>query len=222
MSTPLLEAQDLRLVTRRGPVLAGLDLVIPRSDLTVVSGPSGSGRSALLLAVCGRLRGVTGNLRLDGSPRPARARDLRARTSLARLGTLVQPEERLTVGESLLERALLDGARPAAALRSLATTEELLGVAFDHRQVVGELDSYRRTLLCVALALVRPADLVVLDDADAELDLTDQRRLFAGLERLATAGPAVLASTTEPAAVPAGATVVVLDPARGPAAGPSA
>jgi ABC-type multidrug transport system ATPase subunit len=210
VSSPLIDVQHLGLVTRDGPVFSDLTFAVERDTLTVVVGRSGSGRSALLLAVCGRMRGVSGAVRL-GQQR-TRSRDLRAVTSVARVATLVQPEGQLSVGESVLERALLDGVQSAVAAHAMATAEDLLGVRFDPDLLVDQLDAYDRSLLCVALATIKPADLLVLDDADRGLDLDDQHRLLTALSRLAGNGGAVLVTTSEIAAVPASAAVVHLGP----------
>jgi ABC-2 type transport system ATP-binding protein len=210
MSAARIDVQHLGLVTRDGPVFSDVSFEMQPGSLTAVVGRSGSGRSALLLAVCGRMRGLTGAVRL-GQQR-TRSRDLRAATSMARVATLVQPEGQLSVGESVLERTLLDGVQPAVAEQAMAAAEELLGVRFDRDLLVDQLDAYDRALLCVALATIKPADLVVLDDADRALDLDDQRRLLSALSRLAGNGSAVLVSTTEIAAVPHSAAVVHLGP----------
>ena len=208
--TALIDVQHLGLASRTGPVFADVTFGIERNSLTVVVGRSGSGRSALLLAACGRMRGLTGTIRLDS--RPVRPRALRAVTSVARLASLVQPEAQLSVGESIVERTLLDGVQSADADRAMAIAEDVLEVTFDRSRLVDQLDAYDRALLCVALATIRPTELVVLDDADRGLDVDDQRRLLAALGRLAGTGPALLASTTQPAAAPASAAVLRLGP----------
>ena len=210
----VVEAAHLSLVGPEGPVFTDVSLAVEPARLTVVVGPGGSGRSSLLLALCGRMRGTTGTIRAQGRP-VASGRELRAlrsRTAVARIAALVQPEPRLTVARSVVERALLDGVRPAAAEDAFAVAEGLLDVRLDRDALVERLPAYDRTALAVALACVRPADLVVLDDLDADLDLADQLRFADALVRLAASGPAVLASTTERASVPADAVLVTLAP----------
>ena len=211
---PVVAARGLTLVGPEGPVFTDVSLDLPAGRLTVLVGPSGSGRSSLLLAVCGRMRGCTGTLQVHGRPvrRGRDSRALRQATSVARIAALVVPEPRLTVGQSVVERGLLDGVRPGAAARAFAAAEDLLEVRLDRDTLVERLPAYDRTALAVGLALVRPAELVVLDDLDADLDLDDQRRLLDGLVRLVGTGTAVLASTTEAAPVPADALLVPLAP----------
>jgi ABC-2 type transport system ATP-binding protein len=209
---PLLAVEGLGLATPAGPVFADLSFTVPRGALTAVVGPSGSGRSAVLLALGGRMRGVTGTVRLGERAARSRPRDLRAHTAVARLATLVEPEGRLTVGESVTERALVDGVAADAAARAVARAEETVGTTFDRSLLVDDLSAYDRALLCVALALVRPADLVLLDDADRALDVADQRRLLDALGRLCATGQTVVVSTTEAASLPPGTVVVPLRP----------
>jgi ABC-type Na+ transport system ATPase subunit NatA len=138
---------------------------------------------------------------------------------VARISTFVLPEARLTVAESIVERALVDGVRPAEGERAFAAAEDLLETHLDRSTLAERLTAYERSVLAVALALVRPADLVVVDDVDTDLDVDDQRRLLDALVRVAAAGPAgaaVLASSTEPAAVPHDAALVTLAPPQEP------
>jgi ABC-2 type transport system ATP-binding protein len=210
----VVEAHHLSLVGPEGPVFTDVSMVVRPGRLTVLVGPGGSGRSSLLLALSGRMRGCTGTLDAQGHPvRTGRdRRALRRRTALARISTLVLPEPRLTVAESVVERALVDGVRPVAAEEAFAAAEQLLDVHLDRTHLVERLTAYERSALAVALALVRPAEIVVVDDLDADLDLRDQRRFASALVRLAATGPAVLASTTELTSVPTDAVPVLAAP----------
>lgn len=210
--TPVVEAHHLSLVGPEGPVFADVSLAVQPGRATILAGPGGSGRSSLLLALCGRMSGCTGTLRAHGRPVRSRRdlRGLRRATSIARIASFVVPEPRLTVAESVAERALLDGLRPAAAESAFAAAEDLLNLHLDRRALVERLTAYEQAALAVGLALLAPADVVVLDDLDADLDLTAQRRLVGALVRIAAGGPAVLASTTEPRSIHPDAVLVTL------------
>lgn len=210
MSEAVLQVERLGLATKAGPVFADVSFTVPRQRLTVVVGPSGSGRSALLLGISGRMRDLTGRVFWGDSGAPVRPRQLRAATAVARLATLVQLEGQLSVGESVTERALIEGVQADAAEDALARVEEMLGVTFARDLLVDQLGAYDATLLGVALAMLRRSELVVLDDADRGLDLADQRRLLQALAGLAAAGQTLVVSTTEPASLPDAAHVVTL------------
>ena len=48
------------------PAFTDLDIVIPAGRFAAVVGPAGAGKSTLLLALTGRMRPVTGDLRVGG------------------------------------------------------------------------------------------------------------------------------------------------------------
>ena len=87
MTAPVVRVADLSLTGPEGPVFGPVDAAVWPAVLTAVVGPAGSGRSALLLALSGRMRGCAGTVLLDGAERPRRgdARRLRARSAVARL-----------------------------------------------------------------------------------------------------------------------------------------
>ena len=212
MTEAYVSATGLSLSTGHGPVFFGLSFAFDKGVLAVLAGPSGSGRSALLLAIGGRMRGLTGSLRVAGFDGTNQSREIRANASLARISHLVDLEGQLSVGDSITERALTDGLPGARAAAVFEHVEKILDVTFDRTLLVDDLSALDRTLLAVALATLRPAHLLLLDDADAGLDLTDQRRLMAALQRVAETGVTVIASTLGTDAVPPDAVVYSLPP----------
>lgn len=210
MTAALILVERLGLATKAGPVFADLTFTVPRHRLSVVVGPSGSGRSALLLAVCGRMRGLTGTVRLGQHAQQTRPQVLRKLTAIARLASIVEPEGQLTVGESMVERALIDGVQASDADAAVAEAEQLFGTTFERQVLIDQLPAYERSLLCVALAMVKPSELIVLDDADHSLALVEQQQLMVALTRVCSTGRTVVTSTIEAAAVPADANVISL------------
>jgi ABC-type transport system involved in cytochrome bd biosynthesis fused ATPase/permease subunit len=80
---PLVVAEGLSLAAKQGPVFTDLRFNWPKSTLVAVVGPSGSGRSSLLLALVGRLRGVTGRLSVTGLDAIRESRKVAQQTSVA-------------------------------------------------------------------------------------------------------------------------------------------
>ena len=76
------------------------------------------------------------------------------------------------------------------------------GLDLPRKTLVGDLSSLDRTLLTVALATLRPAELVVLDDAQRGLDAEQLGRLMTGLVGLVEAGTCVVVSVLEEAVLP--------------------
>ncbi|MFM9755270.1 ATP-binding cassette domain-containing protein, partial [Streptomyces turgidiscabies] len=66
MAEPILQAGGLLAAGKRGRIFGPVDLTLWPRQVCVVHGPTGSGKSALLLALTGRLREATGSLTIDG------------------------------------------------------------------------------------------------------------------------------------------------------------
>lgn len=199
---PMLEVEHLGLATRRGPVFADVSLRAWPGQLVLVVGRSGSGRSALLMALAGRLHGVTGAAAvagLDLVSRPARAR---RRVSVARIGGVVELEPQLTVEESVLERSLTEGTPAREAERRFARSSTLTGFASEPRTLVDDLSRLDQARLALALACIRTSDLVVFDDVERDLDLGERRLLHASLRAVTGTGPVVVATTLDPDGAP--------------------
>ncbi|MFC7660029.1 hypothetical protein ACFQV8_31755 [Pseudonocardia benzenivorans] len=105
---PVLVARGVTLATRHGRVFEGIDVSLPRGGLLSVHGPAGSGRTMLLLALCGRARVSSGELAVAGR---TDGPGLRRRAALAPTGGAVALEPELTVGAHERERLLLGPAR---------------------------------------------------------------------------------------------------------------
>ncbi|MER7078840.1 ATP-binding cassette domain-containing protein, partial [Saccharopolyspora kobensis] len=119
-----------RGIAAKGPegvVFANLDLQVSAGALAVIAGPSGTGRTSLLLALSGRLPLITGYLDVSGHVLPAQAKAVRQLIRPARLRPGYELEEKHRVREAILERRLISGASD----RSIDAALDLLGLAPD-------------------------------------------------------------------------------------------
>ncbi|MBM9467421.1 ABC transporter ATP-binding protein [Nakamurella leprariae] len=188
-----------RLTVHHGgrSVFADVSFTVPRAAVVAIVGPSGAGRSSLLLAVTGHLAVTAGTAVVAGVSVTEQAHQVRQSTSVARLGGLIEPEPALTVGEAVRERCLLDGVTTAAGRIRFDEAARILGAQLPDHRLVRDLDGVSAGQLAVALACARPSDLVVLDDLDEGLDGPGQHQLARALTRLAVVGPAILVATTD-------------------------
>ncbi len=207
-----LQASGLELRTLQGRVFGPIDWVLPPRTHGAVLGVQGSGRSAFLLALAGRMRGLTGSLTvgdLDGIRQP---RHLRHRTAVARITDLVELEPGLTVAEAVDEHALAEGVSVRHGRATFEALTGTCGVRFERRARVDELSALDRTLLAALLACQRPAHHIVLDDVDDALTTEQLRHVYAVMGLLGDAGHYFVVSALESSEVPAGASVVHLAP----------
>lgn len=231
-------ARDFGLRGPRGWAFRGIGLDAEPGALIAVEGPSGSGRTCLLLALTGRMRPTEGVARVGGFEPPRHMSALRRFTALANVAGVTDLEPALTVGEHLRERALLQR-RFGGSLRGLlrpraerrAEAEQLIDAALGtagldlaalpkgDRTAVRDLERPEELRLSIALALVSRPRLLAVDDTDFKLPGAERDAVWAQLRSISESGTTVLAVCSE---APAGAVIVSTRPSTEPAVTPSA
>lgn len=175
-------ASHLVLASRSGRRVYGpLSFCAPAGSVVAVCGPSGSGRTSLLLTLTGRLRPTRGTAMvagLDVVRSSGRVRDLTGLGEFERVNAL---EPSMTPAAHVAEQRLYRwGALGRDADNVLATVE------LDAAHVrVRDLDAEQRCRAGIALALVGGKRLVALDDLDRDLSDEQLGRVVALLRELA-------------------------------------
>ncbi|MEV0562316.1 ATP-binding cassette domain-containing protein [Dactylosporangium sp. NPDC050588] len=182
----VVEARGLGARTRRGWVFRDVDLDVAAGERVTVTGPAGSGRTSLLLALAGCFRTSAGTVRREGV------------IALAHVPGVHEPEPALTVAEHVEERRLLlDG--PFRRRRPVA-----IDPALDPGTLGRDLDVLGRHLLGITLARVAAPAAVVVDDVDSGLSIEERALLDEALDALTADGIAVIAAAREVAAAGTG------------------
>lgn len=221
-----IEAVGLGLKGPRGWAFRDVSVTAGPGSLIAVEGPSGSGRTTLLLALTGRMRTTEGTATVGGAPLPRRMAAVRAMSGLAHVPEVNDLEPALTVGEHLRERALLQRRfggpvrallhpreHSAAVRRHVDEAVAAAGLDLDAlpkgaRTAVRDLERLEELRLSVALALVGRPRLLAVDDTDLKLSDTDRARVWDLLRSVAASGTTVLAVCSEPPPGSVGAIVV--------------
>lgn len=169
-------ARGLQMRTRRGDVFSNVDIDAPTGSVIAVVGPTGSGKTALLLAIAGRMRPTAGSLEVFGLSLPRHARDVRSKVALGVVGGVSELDDALTVSDQMrIEMLLGRRAYTAAAANALLARADC-DVSLNDG--VSSLDALQKMRLGLALALSAKPEMVVIDDVDH--DLTQwQREAFA-------------------------------------------
>ncbi|MEU2080804.1 ABC transporter ATP-binding protein [Streptomyces albus] len=168
-----------------------LDLELAAGRCTVLFGHNGSGKSTLLRLACGRDRPTTGTALFDG--RPVDEDDPQVRARVAVTGDTVACYPDLTVREHLeLITVAHDVADAGPWIDQVLADRRLAGHA---DQLPSALSSGQMQALQLAAALVRPRDLLVLDEPEQRLDPGARTRLAALLVAEKNDGVAVLLAT---------------------------
>jgi ABC-type multidrug transport system ATPase subunit len=221
-------ARDFGLQGPRGWAFRGIGVDAEPGSLIAVEGPSGSGRTCLLLALSGRMRSTEGTATVGGATLPRQMAAVRRASALAHVPGVTDLDPALTVGEHLLERALLQRrfggslknslrglVRPRserAAEGKLRVDSALAAAGLDweslpkgSRTAVRDLERLEALRLSVALALVGRPGLLGVDDTDLKLSDAERAEVWALLKSIAQSGTTVVAVCSE---APEGAVLV--------------
>jgi len=192
---PALEAAGLGLATRRGAVYRDISLVVPAGSFAMLVGSTGSGKTALLLTLAGRMHATSGTLRSFGDDARRRPATARTRTALGLVAGVNDLSDHLTVGDHVREALAMQGRRSSDALVRASLTS--VGLEIDPRAKAGALSAIDRELLGIALALTSRPDVIAVDDADHDLTRGEQERLMSVLRDTAGSGTTVIAACVD-------------------------
>ncbi|MFE9429142.1 ATP-binding cassette domain-containing protein [Kitasatospora sp. NPDC006697] len=154
-------------------VLHPLSLSLAAGECVALLGHNGSGKSTLLRVAAGRDLPTSGRVRFDGLPMDEN--DPRIRARVAVVGDTVAHYPDLTVREHLLLVAVAHGVADPGVWVAQVLEEQLLTERAE--ALPSALSSGQLQALLLACALVRPRDLLLLDEPEQRLDPGARRRL---------------------------------------------
>jgi ABC-2 type transport system ATP-binding protein len=184
--TSVVTADGLGLQTRRGWVFRDVTLEVAPGELVALTGPAGSGRTSLLLALAGYFRTNAGTHQLTGT------------AGVGLVPGLNEPEPGLTAAEHVQERLLLLGRRPRGrGVPANRVSELLADLPVDEDTLGRDLTPYQRQRLMLRLAEIGEPDLFAVDDVDTGLSAEERAWLWQALTDLTAQGHTVLATCRE-------------------------
>ncbi|AZM50035.1 ABC transporter permease [Streptomyces sp. WAC 06738] len=174
------------------PAVRGIDLAVPRRGHLAVVGPSGAGKTTLLSLILRFLEPQEGELALDGRPYGALSHAaIRSRLAYVEQDTPVVPGtirdnllfSRPDAGEEDLRRVLSDV--------RLAEKVDGLDDGLDTELSATAVSGGERQRIALARALLRDPDVLLLDEATAQLDALTEAAVHACIRTRARTGAVV-------------------------------
>lgn len=179
------------------PILDDLTLNFPAGRVTVVIGPSGSGKSSLAKAVLGLWPGLEGAVKLDGVAIEQWDRERLGKA----LGYLPQDVELFegSIAENIARFNEVDSTKVVEAAKRTGIHEMILRMPKGYDTSIGEagalLSGGQRQRIGLARAIYDNPSLIVLDEPNANLDEAGERALVETLAELKASGKTILLIT---------------------------
>ncbi|AUH39320.1 ABC transporter permease [Streptomyces sp. CMB-StM0423] len=174
------------------PAVRGIDLAVPRRGHLAIVGPSGAGKTTLLSLILRFLEPQEGELALDGRPyRELSHAAIRSRLAYVEQDTPVVPG---TIRDNLLF------SRPDAGeedlrrvLRDVRLAEKVDGLddGLDTELSATAVSGGERQRIALARALLREPDVLLLDEATAQLDALTEAAVHECIRTRARTGAVV-------------------------------
>lgn len=183
----VLATESLAFAYGEVPVVRGVDLALRRGSFAGLIGPNGCGKSTLMRLLSGVLSPGGGRVMLEGAPITSMAPRARARK------IAYVPQQQRSVFPFTALEVVLTGRSPHSS-RFRFENEADRAVALEALDVVGaselatrpvtELSGGEQQMVSVARALAQQAEVLLLDEPSAALDLKHRAQLLGTLKRL--------------------------------------
>ncbi|MBS7778283.1 ABC transporter ATP-binding protein [Acidovorax sp. CCYZU-2555] len=174
-------------------ILHGVDLEVPRGELTMLLGRNGAGKTTTLRTIMGLWQASQGSVQLDGQDITRLATPAIAQRSVAYV-----PENMGIFADLSVKENLLLAARQAshAAQMDEARLQWIFGlfpaVEKFWNHPAGKLSGGQKQMVAVARAIVEPRDLLIIDEPSKGLAPAIIQNMIAAFEQLKAAGVTIL------------------------------
>ncbi|HEY9537612.1 MAG TPA: ABC transporter ATP-binding protein [Kiloniellaceae bacterium] len=168
-----LESVELTLPSAAGPVhiLRGLDLIVEPGETVSVVGPSGSGKSSMMMIIAGLERASKGEVHVGGTRFTGLDEDSLARFRRDSVGIVFQDFHLVPTMTALENVAIpLEFAGRADAFERAAACLEAVGLGHRLTHYPGQLSGGEQQRTALARAFAPAPDLLLADEPTGNLD----------------------------------------------------
>ena len=187
MNTSAVEVSQLHVRRGRTRVFDGVELAIPRGQITGLLGPSGCGKTTLMRSIVGVQKVEAGTVTALGET--VGSAPLRHRVAYDTQGAAVYDD--LTVRQNLRYMASL----LKAPKNDVDRVIDEVGLRSQARQTVASLSGGQANRVSLGMALVGSPELIVLDEPTVGLDPVLRAELWDMFRALADRGVTLLVSS---------------------------
>lgn len=181
----LIEIKDLTITRGGRTVIEGFSATINPGKITAIIGPNGSGKSSLLAAIAGDIPASSGSIAFDG-------REITTLSLLeqADIRSVVLQERSYWLSYSV--REVIEMGQSAEAITRIDEVVKSLDMVDFADQSVTTLSGGEAQRVEIARALIRDADIYLLDEPLSAQDTASKARIVAILKKLRDEGKTIL------------------------------
>lgn len=189
---PILEIHDLTVSYDQNPVLWNVDFSLPGGKLIGVLGPNGAGKSTLIKSIMGLISPTSGYVKIFDKP----LQDVRSRISYVPQRESVDWNFPASVMDVVLMGTygrLGLFRRPGKMEKEIALQSlEQVGMTPYLNRQISELSGGQQQRVFIARALAQQADLYLMDEPFAGVDMATETAIFELLKQMTKVGKTVL------------------------------
>jgi ABC-type lipoprotein export system ATPase subunit len=192
-----------------------VDAVFPRTRLSVLAGPSGSGKSSLLRTLAGLQVPHAGSVVVDGVEVTRLGSRARRRLRRRAIGVVLEEPSANLLPYLRAEEQVALAARLRGVDRSQAAgLLDVLGLADRRRRYPAELSGGEQQRVAFAAAAVGAPALLLADEPTAALDNRSAELVVAAMRDLVASGHTLVVASHDPAVIAAADMLVALRDGR--------
>ena len=196
--TSLLELKDVHTHIGAYHILHGVDLVVPRGQLTMLLGRNGAGKTTTLRTIMGLWRASQGSVHFDA--RNGEAQDITQLPTpqIAELGIAYVPETMGIFSDLTVKENMVLAARSARRASDIDTVRlEWIFKLFPAvekfwNHPAGKLSGGQKQMLAVSRAIVEPRELLIVDEPSKGLAPAIINNMIDAFAQLKASGVTVL------------------------------
>jgi manganese/zinc/iron transport system ATP- binding protein len=191
MKPCILKVEQLMVNYDKTPVLWDISFEAPAGALIGIVGPNGAGKSTLLKALIGMIKPLSGHVEFFGQP----FRKVLQRIAYVPQRTSVDWDFPISVLDVVLmgrygRLGLLKWPKSADRAAALRALDQVGMLAFAERQI-SQLSGGQQQRVFIARALLQEADVYLMDEPFAGIDIATEKTIMILLEQLKAQGKTV-------------------------------
>jgi simple sugar transport system ATP-binding protein len=195
----LIELRNIKKSFGSVYALGGVNLHVDQGEVLGLLGDNGAGKSTLIKILSGVLKPTSGEILIRGKPvtnwNPARSRASGIETVFQDRALAVQQSivRNIFMGRELAGRfGWLYTDKEISEARRLMREIGFTSEVFSPHSIVGQLSGGERQGVAIARAILKQANLIVLDEPTTALSLTETAKVFHFVRQVRASGRSIL------------------------------